>query len=210
MTNNFKMSYFMPPIAPIRNEQGKITKPATLTPFCEVSVEQLHQMITSNENLKLLTEQVRNAKDIRMAKATILPFVTPCGIFTRRNSQSFVLPSGLVVVDIDHLKSYQEALEMSQILFNDPFLSPALTFISPSGLGVKAFVPYSKLCIADEAKNATVNMGLAMQYIEMTYGSENEPSTETPRKVVDTCGKDIVRSCFLSYDPKAMLRNTWL
>ncbi|KAB4391232.1 virulence protein E, partial [Bacteroides thetaiotaomicron] len=23
MTNNFRMSYFMPPIAPIRNEQGQ-------------------------------------------------------------------------------------------------------------------------------------------------------------------------------------------
>ena len=41
MTNNFRMSYFMPPIAPIRNEQGQTVTPATLTPFCEVSVEQV-------------------------------------------------------------------------------------------------------------------------------------------------------------------------
>ena len=59
MTNNFRMSYFMPPIAPIRNEQGQTVTPATLTPFCEVSVEQVYQMITCNENLKALTEQVR-------------------------------------------------------------------------------------------------------------------------------------------------------
>ena len=49
MTNNFRMSYFMPPIAPIRNEQGQTVTPATLTPFCEVSVEQVYQMITCNE-----------------------------------------------------------------------------------------------------------------------------------------------------------------
>ena len=42
MTNNFRMSYFMPPIAPIRNEQGQTVTPATLTPFCEVSVEQVY------------------------------------------------------------------------------------------------------------------------------------------------------------------------
>ena len=40
MQNLFRMSYFMPPIAPIRNEQGQTITPATLTPFCEVSVGQ--------------------------------------------------------------------------------------------------------------------------------------------------------------------------
>lgn len=71
------MSYFMPPIAPLRDEQGRIVTPATLLPFCEVSVEQVFQMITCNENLRLLTEQVRNTPDIRTAKATLLPYVTP-------------------------------------------------------------------------------------------------------------------------------------
>ena len=63
MTNDFRMSYFMPPIAPIKNEQGRIVTPATLIPSCEVSVEQVFQMITCNENLKILTEQVRNSGD---------------------------------------------------------------------------------------------------------------------------------------------------
>ena len=65
MTNDFRMSYFMPPIAPIKNELGRIVTPATLIPSCEVSVEQVFQMITCNENLKILTEQVRNSGDIR-------------------------------------------------------------------------------------------------------------------------------------------------
>ena len=45
MTNDFRMSYFMPPIAPIKNELGRIVTPATLIPSCEVSVEQVFQMI---------------------------------------------------------------------------------------------------------------------------------------------------------------------
>ena len=105
MQNFFRMSYFMPPIAPIRNEQGQTVTPATLTPFCEVSVEQVYQMITCNENLKVLTTQVRSTGDLRMAKVSLLPYVTPCGIFSRRSSKFFTSPSGLVVVDIENRRN---------------------------------------------------------------------------------------------------------
>ncbi len=77
MSNNYRMSYFMPPIAPIKDKQGRLMAPPTLIPFCEVSIEQVFQMITCNENLKALTEQVRNSKDLRAAKASLLPYVTP-------------------------------------------------------------------------------------------------------------------------------------
>ena len=158
MTNNFRMSYFMPPIAPIRNEQGQTVTPATLTPFCEVSVEQVYQMITCNENLKALTEQVRGAGDLRMAKASLLPYVTPCGTFIRRSSKFFASPSGLIVVDIDNLDSYQKAVEMRRTLFDDLFLCPILTFISPSGRGVKAFVKH-KLGNAIHRNNLRIRNG---------------------------------------------------
>ncbi len=150
MTNDFRMSYFMPPIAPIKDEHGQLVTPPTLIPCCEVSVEQVFQMITCNENLKVLTEQVRNSEDIRTAKASLLPYVTPCGTFSRRSSKCFIDPSLLTVVDIDYLTSYQEAVEMRKTLFNDPLLHPVLTFISPSGRGVKAFVPYDHLPMAND------------------------------------------------------------
>ena len=54
MSNNYRMSYFMPPIAPIKDKQGRLMTPPTLIPFCEVSIEQVFQMITCNENLKTL------------------------------------------------------------------------------------------------------------------------------------------------------------
>ena len=191
MQNFFRMSYFMPPIAPIRNEQGQTVTPATLTPFCEVSVEQVYQMITCNENLKALTEQVRSAEDIRMAKTSLLPYVTPCGTFIRRNSKFFASPSGLVVVDIDNLDSYQKAVEMRRTLFDDPFLHPVL---------------YSNLYTDDQSRNVRESMSWAMEYVEMTYGSEMNNSIETVQKAVDTSGKDIVRACFLSHDPQALFR----
>lgn len=197
MTNDFRMSYFMPPIAPIKNEQGRIVTPATLIPSCEVSVEQVFQMITCNENLKILTGQVRNSEDMRTAKASLLPYVTPCGTFSRRNSKCFVASSHLVVVDIDHLDS----------LFNDHLLHPVLTFISPSGRGVKAFVPYDHLPMANDTNSIIENMKLAMMFTVLLYGTETPPPFGEKRKGVDFSGKDIVRSCFLSHDPGALFRN---
>ncbi len=199
------MSYFMPPIAPIRNEQGQTVTPATLTPFCEVSVEQVYQMITCNENLKALTEQVRSAEDIRMAKTSLLPYVTPCGTFIRRNSKFFASPSGLVVVDIDNLDSYQKAVEMRRTLFDDPF-PPCTAFISPSNRGVKTFVPYSNLYTDDQSRNVRESMSLGNGIRRNDLRIRNEQPIETVQKAVDTSGKDIVRACFLSHDPQALFR----
>ena len=197
----------MPPIAPIKDGQGRILTPATLLPFCEVSIEQIFQIITSNENLKTLTKQVRNAADMRTAKASLLPYVTPCGTFTRRNSKNFVSPSHLVIVDVDHLNSYQEAVEIRRALYDDPLLHPVLTFISPSGRGVKAFVPYDHLPMANDTNSIIENMKLAMMFTVLLYGTETPPPFGEKRKGVDFSGKDIVRSCFLSHDPGALFRN---
>lgn len=208
MPNNYRMSYFMPPIAPIKDPQGRLVTPATLLPFCEVSIEQVFQMITCNENLKALTRQVRNAEDIRAAKASLLPYVTPCGTFTRRNSKDFVSPSHLVVVDVDHLNSYEEAVEMRRMLYDDPLLHPVLTFISPSGLGVKAFVPYNHVSTPEDAQKVIESMSWAMRYVEMAYSTAAPVASGTKAKVVDFSGKDLVRSCFLSYDPEALFRKS--
>lgn len=199
-----KMSLFQNPIAPQRNPQGQTLKAATLTPVMEVSPAEVYQLITCNEPLRLATSRVRNAADIRAAKAALLPYVTPCGVFTRRNCHSLLKPSGLVVVDIDHLDSLQEAERMRRTLFDDPFLCPVLCFISPGGRGVKAFVPYRPEHTANTAQDAAENMYWAMNYVEMAYGDDTQDRPSG--KGVDTSGKDIVRACFLCHDPEALLR----
>lgn len=207
MSNNYRMSYFMPPIAPLRDGRGRIVTPATLLPFCEVSVEQVYRMITCNEKLRLLTEQVRAATDMRTAKTTLLPYVTPCGTFTRRSSKCFVSPSRLIVIDVDHLDSYEEAVGMRRTLFDDPFLRPVLAYISPSGRGVKAFVPAATAHPADETRNIAESTDKAMRYVELAYGQESGHSATPTAKGVDGSGKDLVRACFLSHDPEALFRN---
>ena len=73
--NECKMSLFQNPIAPQRDPQGRILKAATLTPAMEVTPADVYQLITCNEPLRLATLQVRNAADIRAAKASLLPYV---------------------------------------------------------------------------------------------------------------------------------------
>ena len=203
MENIFRMSLFMPPISPIRDKiSGKNLRNATLTPLRTVDVNEVHKLITSNAKLAALTHEVRNAALLgddnacRLLKQQTLPYVTPCGVFTRRRSDCLEEASGLVVVDIDHLESTQEAEILRQELFDDPYLCPALAFISPSGLGVKAFIPHAS------EQNATDGIRWAMNYVHCMYDSNHRQ----PEKGVDTSGKDLVRSCFLCHDEGALLR----
>ena len=193
----------MPPISPIKDENtGKTVKSATLTPFRTMSIDEVHRLITSDQRLAELTLAIRNAAaqgdetTARFLKQQTLPYVTPCGVFTRRRSDCLKLPSGLVVVDVDHLDSPDEAGRLKQLLFKDPYLAPVLVFISPTGRGVKAFVP------CPIGKDSTEAVRWAMNYVHCMYDTENTQ----PGKGVDTSGKDLVRACFLCHDPKALLR----
>ena len=171
----------------------------------EVTPADVYQLITCNEPLHLATLQVRNAADIRAAKASPVALTSlPCGVFTRRNCRSLLKTSGLVVVDIDHLDSLQEAEQMRRTLFDDPFLCPVLCFCKSRRTGVKAFVPYRQEHAADAAQNAAESMYWAMNYVEMAYGGDTQD--KPTGKGVDTSGKDIVRACFLCHDPEALFR----
>ena len=192
----------MPPISPIKDQAtGKTVKNATLTPLRTVTLAEVYKIITSNERLAALTLEVRNAAQqgdenaCRLLKQQKLPYVTPCGIFTRRRSDCLQESSGLVVVDIDHLESAEEAERLRQRLFDDPYLHPALVFISPTGKGVKAFVPCAS------GQNTSDGIRWAMSYVHCMYDTDHQQ----PGKGVDTSGKDPVRACFLCHDPKALI-----
>lgn len=116
MENSFRMSLFMPPISPIKDKAtGRIVKNATLTPLRTVELSEVYKLVTANAKLAALTLAVRNAVQqgddsvCRLLKQQTLPYVTPCGVFTRRRSDCIEETSGLVVVDVDHLESNEEA-----------------------------------------------------------------------------------------------------
>ena len=199
----------MPPISPMKDgATGKTVKSATLTPLRTLELNEVYQLITANKRLITLTQAIREAalqgddNNCRMLKQQTLPYVTPCGTFARRRSDSLLEASGLVVVDIDHLDSADEAARLRRQLFEDPFLRPELVFISPCGQGVKAFVPYTPdPALPDVRQNAAESIRWAMDYVQCVYADGNRNSP----KGVDTSGKDLVRACFLSYDPGALI-----
>ena len=203
--NQFKMSLFLPPISPVKDSAtGRTIQPPTLTPYSEL--------------LKTLTETVRRAaengdeKIYRMLKQQTLPYVTPCGVFSYRKSDSLTGPSGLIVVDIDHLDSRGEAEKLKRQLFDDRLLHPVLAFTSPSGYGVKAFIPYDLARIPDTRQNTSENIHWAMNYVQAIYDFHSshpdgeDKKTNRSGKGVDRSGKDLVRACFLSYDEEALIR----
>ncbi|WP_368351284.1 BT4734/BF3469 family protein, partial [Phocaeicola dorei] len=211
--NQFKMSLFLPPISPVKDSTtGRIIQPPTLTPYKEITLQEVYKLITSSERLKTLTETVRRAtengdeKVYRMLKQQTLPYVTPCGVFSYRKSDSLTGPSGLIVVDIDHLDSRQEAEKLKRQLFDDLLLRPVLAFTSPSGHGVKAFIPYDLARIPDTKQNISENIHWAMNYVQAIYDfhsshpDREDKKTNHSGKGVDRSGKDLVRACFLSYD----------
>ena len=217
--NQFKMSLFLPPISPVKDSTtGRIIQPPTLTPYKEITLQEVYKLITSSERLKTLTETVRRAtengdeKVYRMLKQQTLPYVTPCGVFSYRKSDSLTGPSGLIVVDIDHLDSRQEAEKLKRQLFDDLLLRPVLAFTSPSGHGVKAFIPYDLARIPDTKQNISENIHWAMNYVQAIYDFHSSHPDREDKKTnhsvigVDRSGKDLVRACFLSYDEEALIR----
>lgn len=157
--NEFRMSLFLAPISPVKDDEtGKVVKPATLTPYKTTDLQEVYKIITTNEQLKQLTGQVRMAVEsgdtqaCRRLKQENLPYVTPCGVFTRRRSDCLTETSGLVVVDVDHLQSLAEAEALRQRLFDDPYLCPTLVFVSPTGRGgkgIRSLPARAKSCRGD-------------------------------------------------------------
>lgn len=77
MKKEFCMSYFNAPVAPIKDADGRLLLRATTTPASTLTVEQVYHMITANNCLQQLTREVRSALDRRLAKQSLLPYVTP-------------------------------------------------------------------------------------------------------------------------------------
>ena len=201
---NQLISYFLPPIAPVKDEQGSVVRPATMKPTCSFTLEQIYQLVTSNQPLKRLTQEIREAPDLGLAKRTFLPYITPFGTFSHRRCNSLLAFSGLLPIDVDKLESGEEAEHIKQSLFGDPYLDTRLVFISPSGKGVKAFVPWPSCRLKegdDPVRLASVYAAQAMEYVRCMY----ELHPDSRRRGVDVSGKDVVRACYLCHDEKALI-----
>lgn len=133
--------------------------------------------------LKDNIDTLRNAED-KASKAQIkkskLPCVTLSGTFTERNKNNLEEHSGLMQIDIDDLKNYDEFFNK---LIKDPYTYVA--FKSPSGNGVKLIVKV----------NPSIDTHLE-QFLALQKYYLDEYNIE-----IDKACKDIARCMLLSFDP---------
>ena len=159
-------------------------------------------IVDPDGQLARLTKQVRSASDYRTAKVQLLPYVTPYGVFTERRSDALVTYSGLIPLDFDKLDSEEEACNLRDWIFDDSWLDAKLSFVSPSGKGVKAFIGYEHLLEPGvEVDKSTLNkfLNCALNYVSCSYW-------RYLGKCADPSGKDLARACLLCHDAGAKFR----
>ena len=105
-------------------------------------------------------------------------------------------PSGLVIIDIDHISRSGVSLEeLRSRISSDPETGVRLVFVSPSGDGLK-------LVCKTDSRIETLS-----QYEDIYNRLRNYINTTYPEIEVDKSGKDVTRLCLLPFDSEAIWRD---
>ena len=126
-------------------------------------------------------------------KTQSLAYVCFSGIFSRRADSGLKDPSGLIVIDLDHIPDPET---LKQELKVDDNLIPVMIFISPSGDGLKVIISIDLLKGTHSDYFDAIS-----NYLNKQYGLVADPS-----------GRDVSRACFLCHDSKIFLHpeyNDW-
>lgn len=143
---------------------------------------------------KTQTEHLRRIQDKKRArnyKAANFAYVTFCGEFDVRANDKIKSISGLLCLDFDHIPQLEVIFEK---LFQDKYFETALLFRSPSGDGLKWVIEIHRKELSHSDYFRAVS-----RHITSAYGIEPDQS-----------GKDILRPCFLPYDPNAYINENYL
>lgn len=159
----------------------------------EMTILEVYLLIKS-DRYKRQTETLRAMTDKKAAqefKQERFDFITPSGTFTKRNANSLIQHSGLMVLDFDHL---DDVLGLKKALIADEYFEPALLFRSPSGNGLKL------LTTIDLEVGSHLDWFLSIaEYTRTTYHLE-----------IDSSGKDVCRAAFLPHDPQVYIHPNYL
>lgn len=153
------------------------------------------------DRAKYWTDRLRKTGDTSI-KEKKLDFVTFGGVFSYRNTERLISPSGYLIVDIDHVsKIGRDIRELRDELLKDKELGLRLIFISPRGDGLK-LVCESSLVIntPEDFKSDTYSL---LGYIHETHKIPYFVGEK--EKILDKDCTDIPRSCLLCHDPESVL-----
>ncbi|MFP5040309.1 DUF3987 domain-containing protein [Parasediminibacterium sp. JCM 36343] len=158
-----------------------------VTRICEISFYMLAFQISSGRWLKEVTSYREALQNVGKEEATklkqSLPAFTPSASFIgRKDIKNIREYTGVCHLDFDKLAP-EDLARLITVVNAIPFTY--MSFVSPSGNGLKVFVK-----VDSTLKNHTA------AYLQVQHFYEGE----TGFKADDAC-KDVVRLCFISYDP---------
>ncbi len=136
------------------------------------------------DKLRLLCNQDKNQYD---EKKKELPIIMFNGRFSRFAKEGFISPSGLFILDFDHIPSPELTTIWNELVNNQYVFS---AWLSPSGHGYKVLVK-----VKDDTDDN----------IHKEYFEALSTSPLFPIQYIDITGKDISRCCFFSSDPDLYL-----
>lgn len=157
-----------------------------------INLEQLYRQLTTDEQLKQVTERLRattDEKEQKNIKRQQLPFVTFAGTFKQRLASELIKLSSLLCIDIDHLGSEEEVEQVRRRLLDDEFFTTELLFTSPRGRGVK-WVTHIDLRRGDYPTWYRA----VVRYLRERY--QLQP---------DTAPANVASACFLCHDARAVV-----
>lgn len=162
----------------------------TVVPSKDITIEELIRELT-NPVIQMKIQKIQEIKhsDKKIEKTEknklkkYLNYITPAGIFTKRNKKGIKIQSGYAPIDIDDV---DEPEVLKNRLKNDPHI--ILMFVSPSGKGLKLLI---EIPLNVEEYSERVNSYYG--YLEKAYNINTDS--------LDKATSDISRACFLSYDP---------
>ena len=178
---------------------------ANCTPCRSITIEQLYKYLTwDNIRQKTADFRAQPIDERKRQKPKIFDYITPGGTFTKRTLAGLTSVSGYVIMDYDHIDPDGVGLFCS-------FFTPAvLSFVSPSGEGVKVIVDYSSIfdlygLFQLDYTNAVNRDYAARIYAEYWAITDRIIKDQSSGKYqADKSGRDITRACFLCYDADAL------
>ena len=165
-------------------------------PLQKVDIERFYRAISKPKpQTKQRIEQLRKLREIDpkayRRQKTNLPYVVP-SVFSPpyRKTENFA-SARYIIIDLDHLSSYgKNAEDIKSKLSTDEHI--ILMFVSPSGDGLKIFLPLAKPCF-DAAKYSIFYKHFVQKF------ADNHKLND----VIDTVTSDVTRACFISVDENA-------
>lgn len=171
------------------------------TPQQTMTIADVYAYITS-ERARWATETLRSMamtasdEELRAFKVQHFEYATFSGRFSYRNARRLVERTPYITIDIDHLSSMEEAREVQEAFTHDAKVETALSFVSPSGRGVKWVAVLPEWLEERPWKEQFEGL---RRYVGFEYSIDPDPS-----------GSDICRACFLPWDKECFINQTYL